>query len=87
MREIADRQCFISGMTGVVTDIKNLCLQELPIYVVIAVLCSLLVLELSSESFLVPFLFLISIGLAILYNLGSNVFLEETSYITKALPP
>lgn len=85
MRHIADSQCFISGMTGVVTDIKNLCLQELPIYVVIAVLCSLLVLELSSESFLVPVLFLISIGLAILYNLGSNVFLGETSYITKAL--
>lgn len=85
MRKIADRQCFISGMTGVVTDIKNLCLQELPIYVVIAVLCSLLVLELTSASYLVPVLFLLSIGLAILYNLGSNVFLGETSYITKAL--
>lgn len=85
MRQIADRQCFISGMTGVVTDIKNLCLQELPIYVVIAVICCLIVLELTSSSFLVPVLFLISIGLAILYNLGSNVFLGETSYITKAL--
>lgn len=85
MRKIADEQCFISGMTGVVTDIKNLCLQELPIYVVIAVLCCLLVLELTSASFLVPVLFLISIGLAIVYNLGSNVFLGQTSYITKAL--
>lgn len=85
MRSIADKQCFISGMTGVVTDIKNLCLQELPIYVVIAVLCCLLVLELTSASFLVPILFLLSIGLAIVYNLGSNIFLQQTSYITKAL--
>ena len=85
MRQIADKQCFISGMTGVVTDIKNLCLHELPIYVVIAVLCCLLILELTSTSFLVPILFLISIGAAIVYNLGSNIFLGETSYITKAL--
>ena len=85
MRKIADEQCFISGMTGVVADIKNLALKELPIYVVIAALLSLLVLELTSGSFVVPVLFLISIGLAILYNLGSNIFLGETSYITKAL--
>lgn len=85
MRKIADEQCFISGMTGVVADIKNLALKELPIYVVIAALLSLLVLELTSGSFVVPALFLISIGLAILYNLGSNIFLGETSYITKAL--
>ncbi len=85
MRKIADEQCFISGMTGVVADIKNLALKELPIYVVIAALSSLLVLELTSGSFVVPVLFLISIGLAILYNLGSNIFLGETSYITKAL--
>lgn len=85
MRKIADEQCFISGMTGVVADIKNLALKELPIYVVIAALLSLLVLELTSGSFVVPVLFLISIGIAILYNLGSNIFLGETSYITKAL--
>lgn len=85
MRKIADEQCFISGMTGVVADIKNLALKELPIYVVIAALLSFLVLELTSGSFVVPVLFLISIGLAILYNLGSNIFLGETSYITKAL--
>ena len=85
MRKIADEQCFISGMTGVVADIKNLALKELPIYVVIAALLSLLVLELTSGYFVVPVLFLISIGLAILYNLGSNIFLGETSYITKAL--
>ena len=85
LRKIANDQCFISGMTGVVTDIKNVALQELPVYVVIAALLSLVVLELTSGSFVVPFLFLISIGLAILYNLGSNIFLGETSYITKAL--
>ena len=85
MRKLANDQCFISGMTGVVTDIKNLALKELPVYVVIAALLSLVVLELTSGSFVVPILFLISIGLAILYNLGSNIFLGETSYITKAL--
>lgn len=85
MRDIADEQCFISGMTGVVTDIKNVALEELPMYVVIAALLSLVVLELTSGSWVVPLLFLASIGLAILYNLGSNVFLGETSYITKAL--
>ena len=85
MRKIANSQCFISGMTGVVTDIKNVALKELPVYVVIAAILSLIVLELTSGSYIVPVLFLISIGLAILYNLGSNVFLGETSYITKAL--
>ena len=85
MRKIANSQCFISGMTGVVTDIKNIALQELPVYVVIAAVLSLVVLELTGGSFVVPFLFLLSIGLAILYNLGSNIFLGETSYITKAL--
>ena len=85
MRKIADERCFISGMSGIVTDIKNLSLQELPIYVVIAAGLSFLVLEFATESFLVPVFFLLSIGLSILYNLGSNVFLGETSYITKAL--
>ncbi len=85
MRKTADKQCFISGMTGVVTDIKNLCLKELPVYVVIAVALCLIVLELTSASFLVPVLFLLSIGVAIVYNLGTNMFLGETSYITKAL--
>ena len=85
LRKIANEQCFIGGMTGVVTDIKNIALQELPVYVVIAAVLSLVVLELTGTSFVVPFLFLLSIGLAILYNLGSNIFLGETSYITKAL--
>ena len=85
LRKLANKQCFISGMTGVVTDIKNIAMKELPIYVVIAAVLSLVVLELTSGSFVVPFLFLLSIGLAILYNLGSNIIFGETSYITQAL--
>lgn len=85
MRNIVGKQCFISGMSGIVTDIKNLALEEMPIYVVIAAVMSLLVLCLTMESLLTPVLFLSSIGIAILYNLGSNIFLGEISYITKAL--
>ena len=85
LRKLVNKQCFISGMTGVVTDIKNIAMKELPIYVVIAAVLSLVVLELTSGSFVVPFLFLLSIGLAILYNLGSNIIFGETSYITQAL--
>ena len=85
MRSLAGKQCFISGMSGVVTDIKNLSLQEMPVYVVIAAVLSALVLMLTMDSFIIPLLFLFSIGMAILYNLGSNFFLGEISYITKAL--
>lgn len=85
IRKLADKQCFISGMTGIVTDIKNLCLHEMPIYVTIAAISSFVVLELTTTSFLVPVFFLLSIGIAILYNLGSNIFLGEVSYVTKAL--
>ena len=85
MRKISNEQCFISGMTGIVTDIKNLCLSELPIYVAIAAILSFLVLELVMDSFLVPVFFMLSIGISILYNLGSNIFLGEISYITQAL--
>ncbi len=85
MRTLCRKQCFISGMSGVVTDIKDLSLQEMPIYVVIAGMLCLLVLMLTTESFVVPILFLFSIGAAILYNLGSNLFLGEISYITQAL--
>lgn len=85
MRTLCSKQCFISGMSGVVTDIKNLSLEEMPVYVVIAALLSLFVLCLTMESFVVPILFLFSIGVAIVYNLGSNVFLGEISYITQAL--
>ena len=85
MRKVVGKQCFISGMTGIVTDIKNISLKELPIYVVIATILSFLVLELTGTSFLVPVFFLISIGAAILYNLGRNVFLGQISFITQAL--
>lgn len=85
IRKIADKNCFLSGMSAVVTDTKNLSEKEAPIYVCIAVLLSCLVLSVTMDSFLIPFLFLFSIGMAIIYNLGSNVFMGEISYITKAL--
>ena len=85
MRRLLGRQCFVSGMTGIVADIADICMQELPIYVVIAAILSFIVLELTTDSFLVPLFFLLSIGLSILYNLGSNFFLGEISYITQAL--
>ena len=85
MRKIANEQCFISGMSGVVTDIKNLALEEMPIYVVIAACLSLLVLLLAMDSLVIPVLFLLSVGLAVVYNLGTNIFLGEVCYITKSL--
>ena len=85
MRKIVNEQCFISGMSGVVTDIKNIALEEMPIYVVIAACLSLLVLILAMDSLVVPVLFLISVGLAVVYNLGSNIFLGQVCYITKSL--
>lgn len=85
IRKITSRDCFVSGMTGIVTDIKELALKEMPIYVVIAACLSLLVLLLAMDSLVVPVLFLACIGIAVLYNLGSNIFLGEISYITKAL--
>lgn len=85
IRKIADKDCFLSGMSAVVTDTKDLSEKEAPIYVCIAVLLSCMVLSVTMDSFLIPFLFLLSIGMAIVYNLGSNFFLGEISYITKAL--
>lgn len=85
IRSLAGKQCFLSGMSAVVTDTKNLAESEVAIYVVIAVLLSMLVLSLTMESYLIPVLFLLSIGIAILYNMGSNIFKGEISYITKAL--
>jgi hypothetical protein len=85
MRKIVDKRCFISGMSGIVTDIKDICMQELPIYVIIAAILSFIVLELTTNSFLVPLFFLLSIGLSIVYNMGSNFILGEVSYITQAL--
>jgi len=85
IRKVTGEQVFISGMSALVTDTRDLSNQETPIYVLIAVALSLLVLCISMEYFLVPFLFLISIGMAIIYNLGSNIIFGEISYITKAL--
>lgn len=85
IRKIADAHCYLSGMSPVVTDTKFLSETETPIYVLIAALMSCLVLGLTMESFLVPVLFLLSIGMSIVYNLGSNIFMGEISYITKAL--
>lgn len=85
IREIADEHCYLCGMSPVVTDTKFLSETETPVYVLIAALMSCLVLGLTMESFLVPVLFLLSIGMSIVYNLGSNIFMGEISYITKAL--
>ncbi|MEY8412169.1 MMPL family transporter [Lachnospiraceae bacterium 62-26] len=85
IREIAGKQCFLSGMSAIVTDTKNLAEKETVLYVLIAVALAVLVLGITMESFFVPVLFLTSIGMAILYNLGSNYFFGEISYITKAL--
>lgn len=85
IRAIAGKQCFLSGMSAVVTDTKNLAEKEIVAYVLIAVLLSSIVLALTMESYLIPVLFLASIGMAILYNMGTNVISGEISYITKAL--
>ena len=85
IRKIAGKQCFLSGMSAVVTDTKNLAEKETPVYVLIAVILAVIVLGLTMESFFVPLLFMLSIGMAIIYNLGSNYFIGEISYITKAL--
>ncbi|MCR5120647.1 MAG: MMPL family transporter [Lachnospiraceae bacterium] len=85
IRKICDRQCFVSGMTGILADTEDLTDSETPVYVGLAVLCSVIVLALTMDSFLAPFLFLASIGIAIIYNMGSNFFLGQVSYVTKAL--
>lgn len=85
MRKIVGKQAFISGMSGVVTDIKNLALAEMPIYVVVAAGLALFVLILTMDSFVTPFIFLGGIGVAILYNMGTNIIMGEISYITQAL--
>ena len=85
INDLVGKQCFVSGMASVNNDIRKLAENESVIYVLIAVVLSLIVLSLTMDSVVVPFLFLISIGMAIIYNLGSNVFFGEISYITKAL--
>ena len=85
IRAIAGRQCFVTGMSALVTDLKDLCEQEEPIYVALAVACACLAMMLLLDSWLAPLIFLASIGICIVINLGSNYFLGEISYITKAL--
>lgn len=85
IRSIAGKQCFVSGMSALVTDLKDLCEKEEPIYVGIAVVLALLAMMLFLDGWLVPFVFLASIGMMVVINLGTNYFLGEISYITKAL--
>lgn len=85
VRSVCGKDCFVTGMSALVTDLKDLCEKEEAIYVGIAVVCCLVVMMILLDSFVAPILFLVSIGMAILYNLGSNIFLGEISYITKAL--
>ena len=85
IRSLAGKQCFVTGMSALVTDLKDLCEQEEPIYVALAVACACLAMMLLLDSWLAPLIFLASIGICIVINLGSNYFLGEISYITKAL--
>ena len=85
VRDVTDNQCYIAGMSAVVTDTKTMAEKETPFYVLVAVVLVCIVLAIFMDSFLVPVFFMISIGMAIVYNLGSNYFLGEVSYITKAL--
>lgn len=85
IRSVAGKQCFVSGLSALVTDLKGLCEHEEPIYVALAVVLACAVMMLFMDSWVIPFIFLMSIGMAILYNLGSNFFMGEISYITKAL--
>lgn len=85
IRKTAGKSCFVTGMSAVVTDLKDLCEREEPIYVGLAVLLCCAAMMLFMDNWIVPFVFLLSIGSAILLNLGTNYFLGEISYITKAL--
>lgn len=85
IRSVTKHQCMISGISAIVTDTKDLSEHETPIYVCIAVLLSVIILSLLMDSFMIPIFFLLSIGMAIVYNLGSNFVVGEISYITKAL--
>ncbi len=85
LREMTNEQCKISGMTATVIDTRDLSSSEIAIYIVIAVALCLIILELALDSYIVPILLLLNIGLAILYNMGTNIFLGQISYITKAI--
>ena len=85
IRSVAGKQCFVSGLSAMVTDLKDLCEREEPIYVAIAVVLALVAMMLLLDNWMIPVVFLASIGMMIILNLGSNIFLGEISYITKAL--
>ena len=85
IRDISNEECFVSGMSSVVTDIKNLINHETVVYVIIAAILTGLILGFSMDSFMIPVFFLLSIGISIIYNLGSNFFFDDISFITKAL--
>ena len=85
LRKVTDERCKISGMTATVLDTRNLSNSEITIYVIIAVVLCLIILQVALDSYFAPFLLLLNIGFAILYNMGSNIFLGEISYITKAI--
>ncbi|MCI8466083.1 MAG: MMPL family transporter [Lachnospiraceae bacterium] len=85
IKEVTKRQCFVSGMSALVTDLKELCEKEEPVYVGIAVLLASVAMMLFMDNFLIPVVFLLSIGMSILLNMGTNYFLGEISYLTKAL--
>ena len=85
IRQICGKQCFVAGMSALVLDLKNLCEREEPVYVILAVVLAAAAMMLLLDSWLVPFVFLACIGIMVLLNLGSNLFLGEISYITKAL--
>lgn len=85
VRKIAGKQAFLSGVAGVIKDTKDLANKETPIYVLIAVILSIIILSITMESYVIPIFFLSSIGIAIIYNMGSNVIFENISYVTKAL--
>ncbi|MCM1991437.1 efflux RND transporter permease subunit [Oceanirhabdus seepicola] len=85
IREVAGEQCFLSGITAIVKDTKDLSDKETPLYILIAVVLSILVLAMTMKSTIIPFVFLVGIGFAVIFNMGTNIFLGEISYITKAL--
>lgn len=85
IRSITGKQAFLSGIGGVIKDTKDLADKETPIYVLIAVILSIVILSLTMESFIIPIIFMLSIGIAIIYNMGTNIIFGNISYITKAL--
>lgn len=85
IRSICREKCFVSGFSALVKDTRDLVNREMPLYILVAVILSLIAMELSFDSFVLPFVLMANIGLAIIYNFGSNVFLGEISYVTQAI--